>query len=143
MIQERKKSRKSDWVFSINFGKSPSDKCTFCDLETESLLHLFWECKFVQIFLKELEPWLSVKLQTPIACSKSNFLGLKKIDQDNYNALYHTLLLGKYFIYLCKLKSILPKISAFKNKLQQVQTMEKQIDLRASFSKKWGSLRCI
>ena len=121
-------------------GKSPLDNCTFCDLETESLLHLFWECKFVQIFWKELESWLSAKLQTPIACSKLNFLGIKKIDHDNSNALYHTLLLGKYFIYLCKLKSILPKIDAFKNKLQQVQTMEKQIGHMESFSKKWGSL---
>ena len=68
---------------------------------------------------------------------------MKKIDQDNSNTFYHILLLGKYFIYLCKLKSVLPKMSAFKNKLQQVQSMEKQIGHAESFSKKWGLLSCI
>ena len=121
--------------FLHKIGKSPSDKCTFCDLETKSLLHLFWECKFIQTFWKELESWLSTKLQTPIACSKLNCLGIKKIDQDNSNTFYHILLLGKYFIYLCKLKSVLPKMSALKNKLQQVQSMEKQIGHAESLSK--------
>ena len=37
-------------------GLVDSEKCTFCQEETEKLVHLFWECPKIQSF------WISVSL---------------------------------------------------------------------------------
>ena len=42
-----------------HFVHNQSDRCTFCDLEKETILHLFWDCPKIKQFYVTLEPFLS------------------------------------------------------------------------------------
>ena len=39
------------------FELSETDACTFCGIECESLLHLFWSCRYAADFWSEVEKW--------------------------------------------------------------------------------------
>ena len=39
------------------FELSETDACTFCVIESESLLHLFWSCRYAADFWSEVEKW--------------------------------------------------------------------------------------
>jgi len=41
----------NDYLYKI--GISLTDICTFCEQKKESLIHLFWDCEFVQTFWKK------------------------------------------------------------------------------------------
>ena len=40
--------------YLYKIGISLTDACTFCEQNTETVIHLFWECGFVQKFLTKL-----------------------------------------------------------------------------------------
>ena len=48
--------------FLFKIGKSNTEKCTLCNAETESHIHLFWECYYTQSFWNELKNWLNREL---------------------------------------------------------------------------------
>ena len=35
-------------------GYVPKDTCKFCDVDSEKVLHLFYECPFTNLFLKKI-----------------------------------------------------------------------------------------
>ena len=41
-----------------NNGLVDSEKCTFCERETEKLAHLFWACRKTQSFWTNFKVWL-------------------------------------------------------------------------------------
>ena len=99
--------------------------------------------------VRRLKPALiNVKLKTPIILSKLTCLDLiKPFETSKMNALNHVLLLGKHFIYTCKLTNVKPAVRAFEHNLNYVQLLESQIELRKecsnSFEKKWQTLSLI
>ena len=44
--------------FLKKIGLVDSEKCTFCDKETEKLAHLFWTCPKTQVFCTNFKVWL-------------------------------------------------------------------------------------
>ena len=46
----------NNYLYKI--GISLTDSCTFCEQTTETLIHLFWECEFVQEFWQDIQYWL-------------------------------------------------------------------------------------
>ena len=46
----------NDYLYKI--GISLTDICTFCEQNTESLIHLFWDCELIQTFWKKIQHWL-------------------------------------------------------------------------------------
>ena len=46
--------------FLKKIGLVDSEKCTFCEKETEKLAHLFWTCTETQVFLGQLQSMVTV-----------------------------------------------------------------------------------
>ena len=44
--------------FLKKIGLVDSEKCTFCEKETEKLAHLFWTCPKTQVFWTDFKVWL-------------------------------------------------------------------------------------
>ena len=75
------------------FELSETDDCTFSGIECESLLHLFWSCRYAADFWSEVEKWWFTKKggnyehrKDCIFVGNSNFMDLKN----------HILILAKY-----------------------------------------------
>ena len=102
-----------------------SDLCSFCDKETESISHLFWECESALRF------WNSLSLSV----SETNVL---RIDFNQRNILFaiskgllsvnYLTLVGKYYIYKCKWLGIIPKMKGFMQYLKFRHDIEKCMD---------------
>ena len=88
-----------------------TNTCTFCNIEIESIEHLFWECINVRNFWRQLEINLreSCGYNLTIEGAIDVLLGkLKEIPVVNLE-----IVCGKYFIYLCKLRGEIPEIKKY------------------------------
>ena len=48
------------------FCISDTNKCSFCKIEPETLLHLFFECRIIQVIWNDVMDWISSKLKIPL-----------------------------------------------------------------------------
>ena len=80
-------------------GISLTNACTFCEQNTETLIHLFYEFGFVQIFWQDVQYWLIQHLFKPQDFSLTLPTSLGLIDNNEDILLHHALLIGIYPIY--------------------------------------------
>ena len=133
----------NDKLFKYKMVDSPL--CTFCKTEEESLEHLIFHCNVAEFFWKEVLSWLVVFLTNKTV--KFSFMDVffGKFDgiKGDEKAINHILLLGKFFIYSCKLKNTKPTIAVFKVKLKATLSLELHIarknDKLSQHHKKWAS----
>ncbi len=108
----------------------------------ETNKHLFWECSKSQQFWSELGTFLN----------NNNIVGnlnwhLICFGQYEINSilLNFCVLLGKYFIYLCKLRNTDPKFSDFKLYLKKSKDIERQIAINKNklnyHEQKWNGIQ--
>ena len=45
----------------MRYGIKDSDKCEFCHMVSEDLMHLFWLCEHVQTFWDTVINWIFLK----------------------------------------------------------------------------------
>ena len=45
--------------FLLKIGKKETDSCSFCADSTETLMHLFWDCRSTQTFWNNVSQWTS------------------------------------------------------------------------------------
>ena len=111
----------NDRLYKFKIVDSPL--CAFCNSENESLEHLFL-CKASEVFWKEVLSWLAIHKNELLNVSLTDVLfGKFDIDKD-FMVVNHVLLLGKYFIYRCKLDNIKPSLAVFKAKLKATLNLE-------------------
>ena len=115
-----------------------SSLCNFCNMEIDSIEHIFWSCQQTQIFWNELFKWLNV-------------IGID-IAQEMYLTFFHSknkvltyiLLFAKFYIYNCKTKMLIPSNLVFKQKLLNRISIERYIafqnDSLDDFNNKWRFL---
>jgi hypothetical protein len=99
----------NSFLHKIKYIDSPA--CTFCQNECETIEHIFWECKYVNSFLKDLLS--KCTFQEDYLTMPSFILGLHNTN----NAINLIFLFIKAFIYNCKMKKNIPTISAVKSYL--------------------------
>ena len=46
-------------AFLYKIGIKQTDSCSFCEEQKETLVHLFWTCKYTQNFWKDMFEWIS------------------------------------------------------------------------------------
>ena len=98
-------------LFAFKIVDSPL--CTFCKKEEESLEHLLFYCKIVDLFWKEVLSWIAIYKDEVVEISLIHVLfGKFDIDKD-FKAINHILLLAKFYIYRCKLDKINLSIDVF------------------------------
>jgi hypothetical protein len=104
-----------------------SPLCTFCTIEEETIIHLFWSCGKTELF------WNNLKFEIKNHCPHATNLQFseelilfgtcKNIVSDK--ALDFIILLAKYFIYKCKLENTLPLLNHYMSCLRYSYVIEK------------------
>ena len=93
------------------------DYCTFCNEETEDIIHLFTDCDFAVRFWYNLKTWLIERdiVSNDFAFDNDMILfGVSLDDQRCINKqLFYFVLVAKYFIYKCRCEETLPTTLSF------------------------------
>ena len=119
------------------------DRCTFCNLEPETLAHLFWQCPKTKIFIAEMKTEILQKCYINLEIvSKTWFF------PTNLSANETCLItFAKLVIYQARYNETLPTIRHLKNKIQQEVEMEASIAKarckQDDFERRWGALKNI
>ena len=103
-----------------------SPLCSFCNLENETIEHLFWNCTFTQDFWNQLRRELTM-FDFSLLTEKSVILGILSKESVLFN---HILVIAKKSIYLSRCKSCTPKISDCVSLLTRSYKMERFIAIR-------------
>ena len=129
------------FLFFCKIKESPM--CTFCHVEEESILHLFWECPVVLTFWEKIERLLQEKCHICARLKISEQLVIfgseKNIHTDKI--LDFIIMLGKFFIYKCRFKNTCPTAEGFVAFLKlryadEIYTSKVYLDFE-NFQKKW------
>ena len=111
------------------FLHNQSELCSFCNLKSETITHLFWECSKTQLLWKQLE----AKIKT--RCSHScNFRFTQNLIIFGQCEVIRTdkicdfmILMAKFYIYRCKVQSINLNIKLFMTELFNRYNIERII----------------
>ena len=88
-------------IFLLKCKKVSSSLCDFCNEHRESIIHLFWECPFIQEFWGKLRDFLVQKGHN-IELNKSSIcFGIPERGNEVSNTI---ILCAKYYIYCCKFR---------------------------------------
>ena len=79
-----------------------SPRCTFCNEEDETILHLFFECRYVHELLLSLANWINSNTDLNIVLDNTEFI--LGYTNRNKQALYTVMLLAKKYIYDTKMQ---------------------------------------
>ena len=109
----------------FKIGYSEHDKCTFCDNESETLDHLFFNCSISNIFWTNFEKYLFTLTKKSLVLSIQDII--LGIVTSPCPLLNYLILMGKLYIWDCKRKHIHPYIEGFKQKIKINYQTEKYI----------------
>ena len=89
-----------------------NEQCTFCQNDKETLIHLFWTCEISTLFWEGFKQWAINRgeLSNNTNLSPYLVLGLKPNKNKSINFYF---LIARYFIWICKMRSLSPKIENF------------------------------
>ena len=103
----------------------PTEKSTFWKSEPETTIHLFFQCKNVNISRPTIIRWMkSFPNQENINFSKTMELGLQTCETSVLNLI---MLKAKHFIFTCKLRKQNPTLSMYRQTLKSVFVSEREI----------------
>ena len=111
-------------------GIEPSDRCSFCSEQPESILHLLAECETVKTFWKEVKGWCQIKCRINLEVNDSNIiLGITENASDNLFANM-IILLAKQHIYSSRVRKHHPSMKALERLIEYTYKIECEIALR-------------
>ena len=92
------------------FKAGQSELCEFCHSHSETIQHLFWNCREVQKFWNELSKLLSTKCTHAYSFSFNEHLVIFGFSENICTDAICDLiiLMGKHFLYKCKVQKLLP-----------------------------------
>ena len=120
-----------------------NDKCSFCAKERDTIQHYLWFCEHVQDFWNDFEALMIAKCENCFRLKLNSELVLFGNDEKTKTneGFEYILMLAKYFVYICKINNIRPRICMFINELKSqyktdhlIHCMEMQL---AHFHIKW------
>ncbi len=113
------------------FNIRENDRCTFCNLNRETLSHLFWECHIVRTLWNNIIEWINEQLVVEVVpCLQHIILG---VDLQGYHSLINRILLiTKYYIYVCRCLDRIPIFETAIEKVKYNLKVEKQAGIKNS-----------
>ena len=120
-----------------------SDKCNFCERETDSIDHYLWDCLYVHCFWVDLENMMKEKCEICTRVSLSKELILFGTDENvKMDEVFELLILfANFFVYKCRFNKVKPTVHIFTKELQYKYKVEKYkhcLDMQYyEFQKKW------
>ena len=121
-----------------------TDKCTFCDAEKETLLHLFCTCVKVASFWENVSSWIESKLKYKLVLKPCNMLFGVDCNHKLYTIINCLLLHARFLIFRCKTAKNIPNLSKYFLVVQNAKTLEKRIAQKYNrldaYRKKWSMI---
>ena len=97
-------------------GFSTCNKCTFCQLDLETLHHLLYSCPHSKTFWNEFEQyWFSITKERICLSRKDIIVG---IITRSCPLLNYLLIIAKLYLWECRRNQTFPNVMAFKFKVQ-------------------------
>lgn len=95
-----------------------SDECTFCKKESETILHLFWECAHVKRFWEDFSQYVYEKTDV-VSDINSIFFGM--LSREEAAVLYNTLVFNaKRYIHECRYNENVPDFTVSKFRIAYI-----------------------
>jgi len=129
--------------FLTKIGVQEDPNCSFCKVELEKLMHLFWSCSKVIPFWNSLTQLLKLPKIFPEHYTVNNYVALGLIPEcsKNHRQINICVLLARHFIWICKNKTRPPKIECFLIYLKSIYVVEQRTD--DTTHKKWNLLETL
>ena len=104
-------------LFKIFIEKS--DRCRFCQSDSETFMHMFMKCPYVVELWKDLDNWIHSNLGKTTKYSPIDII-LRYLHRDNQYILINTLIATtKYYIFKSAINNCVPNINGLKIKLKK------------------------
>lgn len=127
------------FLFKINI--IDNDKCSYCQQETETLLHLFFDCTKVKQFWNSLTVWLQTHANIQLQFDIRNVIFSK---QGAHLLVNYIWVAAKYYIYRTKFSTCNLNMECFilylKRKFQSEMLIAKINNKYDKFLDKWSAL---
>ena len=125
----------------FTWGLIESPLCSFCKDVVEDYFHLFWDCRHISQFWNSVNLWFNGVAGTTHAFNATGCI-LGDITDQSSRQLNLFLLLGRYYIFKCKLLDKIPAIAGFKLYVKFIIEVESRInnleEAKRKFIAKWG-----
>ena len=130
--------------FLTKCHKTSSTLCDFCNMEIETLSHLFWECIYVQEFWTSLRNFLNhIHMNIDITLKTATFGLCHQTKNKTQQAKNFIIFQAKYFIFLSKQRKNKPNFNQFRPFISSKIYIEKEIALSNDkldlFEEKWNT----
>ena len=129
------------WLYKCKLVNS--SLCDFCNMFTDSINHLFWECQHIQQFWRDLHTFLATKhvyIDFSYELISFGFLDNSQLPYSKNFIVFS----AKYFIFINKCNKTIPDITNYKNYLYKQINVEKQIainrDKLETHEQKWKNI---
>ncbi len=112
-----------------------TDKCTFCNVQSETILHLFWECQTARHIWNSTVQWYREKTGQIVHLDSKKVIFCKP----NSNALHclnTIVLITLQYIYASRCLGNIPNFGHLKSKILDAQNIEKYIAIKNDKLKK-------
>ena len=106
-------------------GYIQDDKCSLCKTDSESLYHIFFECRHTKQFWKEFQYYYYTLTREFICLTLQDVI--TGILYTNCPLLNYLILIAKLYLWGCRRNQTLPVITAFSSKVKIKYETEKYI----------------
>ena len=119
-------------------GFRADDLCTFCEAERETLYHLLYQCTYARQFWNDFKLyWFCLANQVVHLTLENVLFGRLSTQCPSHTLLNYLIIIGKLFLWDCRRKQIHPKIQGYQNKIAIKYEIERKINKKNFFEKKW------
>ena len=126
--------------FLLKINKVDSGLCSFCNLEEETIIHLFCGCPITLLFWNNVAQWLREISKTQVQIDEE--LCLFGVRSYQFCALNTIILISRFHIYKMKMNNKLPNFGIFKGEVKRYFDLERYIFIKNNlcdkFNKKWA-----
>ena len=115
-------------------GFRADDLCTFCEAERETL----YQCTYARQFWNDFELcWFRLSNQVVHLTLENVLFGMLSTQCPSHTLLNYFIIIEKLFLWDCRRKQIHPKIQGYQNKIAIKYEIERKINKKNFFEKKW------
>ncbi len=121
----------------------PTELCTFCNTEVETVIHVIWECNIAQHLWNNVTQWVAQKTGKNVVFSLGNVI-LNNVTKNPIDSINMICLIVKQYIYSSRCLKIIPNFKILKQKIVQYHNVEKYLAISKAklekHNKKWKNL---
>ncbi len=119
-----------------------SEKCTFCMLETETVIHHLWECPTAQHIWQNVKNWYLQKTGKDVMFTAENII-FNTVSKNPIDSINTICLIAKQYLYSSRCLKEIPNFHTLKLKISEMYSIEKYVAISMGklkkHEKKWSN----